>query len=107
MYRIPLVCVRRKPFTYNDKLLSNITMENSRKMISRRDALKGIAAAGAGVLAAPMFNRGRFQLFANSPIEYSARAIDLVRSSTVMDMLCVITLDFAKGNKWMADPESF
>ena len=82
-------------------------MKKTRKTISRREAIKGIAAAGAGVLAAPMFNRGRFQLFANSPVEYSARAIDLVKRSTVIDMLCVITLDFAKGNKWMADPESF
>jgi membrane dipeptidase len=82
-------------------------MKKDRKIISRREALKGIAAAGAGVLAAPMLNRGRFQLFANSLTEYSTRAIDLVQRSTVIDMLCVMTLDFAKGNKWMADPESF
>ena len=82
-------------------------MKKDRKIISRREALKGIAGAGAGVLAAPMFNRGRFQVFANSSTEYSARAIDLVQRSTVIDMLCVLTLDFAKGNKWMADPESF
>ena len=82
-------------------------MKKTGKLISRREAIKGIAAAGAGVLAAPMFNRGRFQLFANSPTEYSTRAIDLMQRSTVMDMLCVLTLDFAKGNRWMADPESF
>ena len=82
-------------------------MKKDRKIISRREALKGIAGAGAGVLAAPMFNRGRFQVFANSSTEYSARAIDLVQRSTVIDMLCVLTLDFAKGTKWMADPESF
>jgi membrane dipeptidase len=82
-------------------------MKKDRKIISRREALKSIAGAGAGVLAAPMLNRGRFQVFANSSTQYSARAIDLVQRSIVIDMLCVITLDFAKGNKWMADPESF
>ena len=78
-----------------------------KKTISRRDLMRSAVAAGAGLLAAPMLNRGRFQLFANSTTEYSAKAIDLVSRSTVMDMLCVLTLDFAKNDKWMADPESF
>ena len=65
------------------------------------------ALAGAGVIAAPMINLGRFQIFAGSTTEYSARAIDLVRQSTVIDMLSVMTLDFNKQDKWMADPESF
>lgn len=69
--------------------------------------LKRAAGASAGLIAAPMFNLGRYQIFANSPTEYSARAINLVRQSTVVDMLCVPTLDFAKQAKWMADPESF
>jgi membrane dipeptidase len=54
-----------------------------------------------------MINLGRFRLFANSPAKYSTRAIDLVGRSTVMDMLCVLTLDFGKNDKWMADPESY
>ena len=65
-----------------------------------------MAAAGAGVLTAPMSNHGRFRIFANSPVEYSRRAVDLVRKSTVVDMLSIPTLDFAKGDKWFADPES-
>lgn len=69
--------------------------------------LKTAALAGAGIIAAPMLNFGRFQIFANSPTEYSTRVIDLVRQSTVIDMLCVMTLDFTKQAKWFKDPESF
>ncbi len=69
--------------------------------------LKSAALAGAGVIAAPMLNLGRFKLFAHSAAEYSARAIDLVGRATVIDMLSVLTLDFPKQDKWMADPETF
>jgi membrane dipeptidase len=65
------------------------------------------AVAAVGMLGTPMLNIGRFRMFANSPLEYSTRAIDLVSRSLVMDMLCVITLDFAKFDRWMKDPESF
>ena len=81
-------------------------MGNNQKL-TRRELLRTAAAAGVGVLAAPMLNIGRFRLFANSETEYSTRAIDLVSRSTVIDMLCVLTLDFKKYDKWMADPESF
>ena len=69
--------------------------------------LKRGVFAGAGMIAAPMINRGRFQIFANSPTEYSSRAIDLVNRSTVIDMLSILTLDFPKQDKWMADPDTF
>ncbi len=82
-------------------------MKQGNNHITRREILKRAVIAGAGVIAAPMINRGRFQLFAGSPAEYSARAIDLVAQSTVIDMLCILTLDFAKQDKWMIDPESF
>ena len=75
--------------------------------ISRRESMKRIALASAGLIAAPMLNRGRFRLFANSPAEYSARAIDLIGRSTVIDMLSVLTLDFNKEAKWLKDPDSF
>lgn len=77
------------------------------KKISRRELLRSAALAGAGILAAPMINRGRFRLFAGSPAEYSTRAIDLVSRSTVIDMLCVLTLDFGKQERWMTDPDKF
>lgn len=78
-----------------------------KNLLSRRELLKNTVLAGAGVIAAPMINLNRFQLFANSTTEYSARAIDLVKQSTVLDMLCILTLDFAKQAKWFANPESF
>ncbi len=82
-------------------------MKHEKTAISRRDAVKRMAAAGLGVIAAPMINRGRFQIFADSPSEYSSRAIDLINRSTVIDMLSILTLDFAKQDKWMKDPDSF
>lgn len=82
-------------------------MKQHRNLITRREALKRAAFAGAGALAAPMFNRGRYRVFAASPTEYSARAIDLVKRATVIDMLSVLTLDFNKQARWFADPESF
>jgi membrane dipeptidase len=82
-------------------------MKQNKNMMTRREMLKRAAGASAGLIAAPMFNLGRYRVFANAPTEYSAQAIDLVRQSTVVDMLSVLTLDFAKQAKWMDDPESF
>jgi membrane dipeptidase len=82
-------------------------MKHNKNLMTRREALKRVGLAGAGALAAPMFNRGRYRVFAGSLNEYSARAIDLVRRSTVIDMLGPLTLDFNKQAKWFADPESF
>ncbi len=82
-------------------------IEKKKNSISRRDALKGMIAASVGVGLAPMLNFGRSTVFAGSLREYSTRAIDLVKESTVLDMLSVLTLDFNKQNKWFLDPESF
>ena len=82
-------------------------MNRKNHLITRRDAVKRIATAGLGALAAPMINRGSYRIFANSTAEYSARAIELVNRSTVIDMLSVLTLDFAKQERWMANPDSF
>jgi membrane dipeptidase len=82
-------------------------MKSNTNLITRREMLKRTAAAGAAMLAAPMFNRGRYRIFAGSPTAYSTRAVDLVRQSTVIDMLGPMTLDFNKQSKWFADPESF
>jgi membrane dipeptidase len=72
-------------------------------MISRRSVLKGMALS----LGAPMLNRGRFALFARTATEYSARTVDLVRRSTVIDMLGLLTLDYRKLSAWEADPGRF
>jgi hypothetical protein len=82
-------------------------MNKKKNLLTRREMLKRTALAGAGIIAAPMINRGRYRIFAGSPAEYSARAIDLVKQSTVIDMLSPFTLDFGKQDKWFADPESF
>jgi len=69
-------------------------------VISRRSLLRDTAF----VLGAPLLNRGRFSLFAQSQADYSARAVDLVRESTVIDMLGLLTLDFRKLYAWRTDP---
>jgi len=72
-------------------------------VISRRSFLKSTAVA----FVAPMINRGRFSLFAQTDTEYSARTVDLVRRSTVIDMLGLLTLDYRKLCAWEADPGCF
>ncbi len=72
-------------------------------MISRRSLLRDAAF----VLGAPLLNRGRFSLFAQGEAEYSARTLDLVRESTVIDMLGLLTLDFKKLWAWRTDPACF
>jgi membrane dipeptidase len=54
-----------------------------------------------------MINRGRFSLFGRGKTEYSTRTIDLVRRSTVIDMLGLFTMDFRKLWAWEADPRRF
>lgn len=75
--------------------------------ITRREMLKRATVGGAAILAAPMVNRGRYRIFAGSWSEYSARAMDLLQGSIVIDMLAPLTLDFNKQAKWFADPETF
>ncbi|HLL76529.1 MAG TPA: membrane dipeptidase [Pyrinomonadaceae bacterium] len=82
-------------------------MKKREKVLSRREMLRRAAGAGAVLVAAPMLNLGRCRVFAGSQKEYSARAVDLVKQSTVMDMLSPMTLDSVKQARWMADPESF
>ncbi len=54
-----------------------------------------------------MINRGRFALFAKGAPEYSLRAVDLVRRSTVIDMLGLLTLDYHKMSAWQTQPQRF
>jgi membrane dipeptidase len=72
-------------------------------MITRRSILKSAVLP----LAAPMINGGRFALFAQSKTEYSSRTLELIRRSTVIDMLGLLTLDFGKLYTWQLEPESF
>lgn len=75
--------------------------------MNRRDFLRAGLLAGAGVLGPPMVNRGRFSLFAGDRTDYSARAIDLVGRSTVIDMLGLLTLDWPKLYGWQREPATF
>jgi membrane dipeptidase len=88
----------------NARLTGDAGVIPSSRSVSRR---KLLVSAVAAVAAAPMINRGRYRLFAWSASEYSARAVDLVKRSTVIDMLSPLTLNFTKQNKWFAKPETF
>ncbi len=78
--------------------------------MKRRALLKGAMVAAA----APMLNIGAFRLFAQSNEKYSARAVDLVRKSTVIDMLNPLSLLAAMSNidgvhrvSFFEDPTTF
>lgn len=72
--------------------------------LTRRAWLTAAARAGLGALVAPMVNRGRFRLFAQSTSEYSARAIELMRRSVVIDMLSPFSIG---SSPWLSRPDSF
>ena len=72
--------------------------------ITRREAIRAIAL---GAAAAPAVLRGRYQLFAQSSAQYSARAVRLVESSIVVDLLNQFQFqDFTdrppKSDQWLA-----
>jgi membrane dipeptidase len=75
--------------------------------LNRREFLRAGALAGAGLLAGPMINRGRFRLFADDGPVVSARAVELVGRSMVIDMLGLLTLDWPKLWSWQREPAAF
>lgn len=60
----------------------------------RRKLLKAGVGAAATAVALPMLNFGEYQVFADTPKKYSARAVKLVQETLVIDMLAPLTLDF-------------
>jgi membrane dipeptidase len=68
--------------------------------MKRRDFL----ASGITLAAAPFVNRQRYRLFASQQATYSKRAIDLVTSTTVIDMLGVFKIG---QTTWMQRPSDF
>jgi membrane dipeptidase len=72
--------------------------------MQRRQLLKAVAGAGLGAVCAPMINRGRYRVFAGSKEEYSARAVELVGRSMVIDMLSPFKLG---STTWFTNPDSF
>jgi membrane dipeptidase len=72
--------------------------------MQRRQLLKVVAGAGLGAVCAPMVNQGRYRVFAGSKQEYSARAVELVGRSVVIDMLSPFKLG---STTWFTNPDSF
>lgn len=70
-------------------------MERSRaRRDTRRRLLRGAAGVAALTVGFPMLNFASFRVFAGSDTAYSARAVDLVARSLVIDMLGVLKIDF-------------
>lgn len=75
--------------------------------MTRRHFLARTAGIGASGIAAPYLNFGLGRLSAAETQPYSARALDLVGSSLVIDMLGLLTLDYQKLGRWHRDPQTF
>jgi membrane dipeptidase len=61
-------------------------------------------ASAVTLAAAPFINRHRYRLFANQQASYSKRAVDLVASTTVIDMLSPFKIG---QTTWMQRPSDF
>jgi membrane dipeptidase len=68
--------------------------------MNRRDFL----VAGGALAAAPFVSRHRYQLGAQPSMTYSKRAVDLVASTTVLDMLSPFKIG---RSTWMQRPSDF
>ncbi len=75
--------------------------------MTRRKALKVLGGTAGAILSAPMINLGRYQLFTWSQDNYSARAIELVEQSFVIDMCAPLTYNEHIAKKWIQSPDSF
>ena len=78
-------------------------------LVTRRAA---IASIGAAVIGAPAILRGRYRVFAQTPAEYSARAIRLMQETTVVDLLNQFRFpDYSEKppriDRWLNAPGSF
>jgi membrane dipeptidase len=77
--------------------------------ITRRRVL---GALGTAVLGAPAVLRGRYRVFADSPQEYSARAVRIMQQGVVVDLLNQFRFaDYSerppKSDRWLHVPGSF
>jgi membrane dipeptidase len=75
--------------------------------ISRRDAIKSLGAATAGV---PAILAGNARLFAQADPPYSTQAVDLVKQSLVVDMLHQIVYRIDQRDvlkRWLYQPGGF
>ncbi len=67
---------------------------------SRRDFLRTASAAAGLTVAAPFVSLGRYRLHALGARAYSARCIELVQGSLVIDMLGLLTLNGETQERW-------
>jgi len=66
--------------------------------MSRRTVLRSL---GLGLVGAPSLLRGRFCLFSDSTVEYSARAIRIMEEATVVDLLNQFRFpDYTQKRPW-------
>jgi membrane dipeptidase len=85
--------------------------------MKRRDLLKAAAKGAAAAIMAPavtraaaaptMIHRGNYRLSTASEQTYSARAVELVQRSTVIDMLAPLWLSLPTLKKMLMNPENF
>lgn len=83
------------------------SMGGHAQKVGRRYALKVMATSALGLAAAPMINLRRYQLFGQSMQEYSARAVELVGRSLVIDMVSFLTYNPQTFRTWIGRPDSF
>lgn len=74
--------------------------------MNRREAITALARSCLFAGMAPMINRGRYRLFAQSAREYSKRTIELVGRSLVIDMLSPLVLSQSRMRRLLSDPAS-
>jgi membrane dipeptidase len=75
--------------------------------VRRRTFLRHGLLTALGAACGPLLNLGRCRLDAQPSVTVSTRAIDLVLGSTVVDMLCLLTLDWPRMFGWQRAPERF
>src|SRR4051812_31286729 len=71
--------------------------------MTRRHLLTG----ATGLFAAPMVNFGACRLFGAAGKVYSTRVVEIVSQSLVIDMLGLLTMDWAKLDRWHTRPTEF
>lgn len=75
--------------------------------MDRRKFVLKSAGALASLIAIPNINFNRYKIFQSSTMEYSARAIDLVRESIVVDMLNQFSYGVPELSNWLDKKSPF
>jgi membrane dipeptidase len=82
--------------------------ETNPQSFTRRCLLKGGLGLATVAMAAPRISLGYFQVFEGDTQRYSARTIDLIQSSVIIDFISSIEFTVGWGNAWwMEHPKTF